>query len=103
MILDRLGPNLQQRKYYDVTVQHLERFAKEGLRTLCLGVCHIPIEEYNQWNAIMQTASTSMENRDKLVEDAADRIERNLTLIGATAIEDKLQNKVSVIYSNLIK
>ena len=36
--------SIQQRKYYDITVQHLERFAKEGLRTLCLGVCrNLPI------------------------------------------------------------
>ena len=45
----------------------------------------------------MQTASTAIENRDELVEDAAGRIERNLTLIGATAIEDKLQNKVILL------
>ena len=42
----------------------------------------------------MQTASTSMVDRDKLIEQAADQIERNLTLIGATAIEDRLQDKV---------
>ena len=47
----------------------------------------------------MQTASTSMVDRDKLIEQAADQIERNLTLIGATAIEDKLQNKVPIKFS----
>ena len=62
-----------------------------------MGVSKIPREEYEQWSAIMQTASTAIENRDELVEDAAGRIERNLTLIGATAIEDKLQNKVILL------
>ena len=54
----------------------------------------IPDQDYEQWNSIMQKAATSMANRDDLIEDAADKIERNLTLIGATAIEDKLQDKV---------
>jgi len=103
VILDRLGVSIQQRKYYDITVQHLERFAKEGLRTLCLGVCSIPDQDYEQWNSIMQKAATSMENRDDLIEVAADKIERNLTLIGATAIEDKLQDKVPETIAKLLE
>ena len=57
----------------------------------------IPDQDYEQWNSIMQKAATSMENRDDLIEVAADKIERNLTLIGATAIEDKLQDKVFIL------
>ena len=30
-------------------------------------------------------------DREKLVQEAAELIERDLTLVGATAIEDKLQ------------
>ena len=38
VILERLGSRSQQRQHYDTTLVHLERFATEGLRTLCLGV-----------------------------------------------------------------
>ena len=87
---------MSQRKYYDITLQHLEMFAKEGLRTLCLGVCVIPEPDYIKWNMKMNAASTSMNQRDKKVEEAASLIERNLTLIGATAIEDRLQDQVGI-------
>ena len=94
VILDRLGESSEQREYYDLTLQHLEKFAKEGLRTLCLGFCVIPEEDYLNWNIKMNTASTSMTQRDEMVEEAASLIETNLTLIGATAIEDRLQDQV---------
>lgn len=44
----------------------------------------------------MVAASTSMEDREAKVDEAAMQIERDLTLIGATAIEDRLQDQVSV-------
>lgn len=94
VILDRLGESSEQREYYDLTLQHLEKFAKEGLRTLCLGFCVIPEQDYLKWNIKMNTASTSMTQRDEMVEEAASLIETNLTLIGATAIEDRLQDQV---------
>ena len=34
VILERLGSKEEQRKHYDVTIQHLEAFAREGLRTI---------------------------------------------------------------------
>jgi P-type E1-E2 ATPase len=39
-------------------------------------------------------SSTSMENREEKVNDAYEEIEKNLKLLGATAIEDKLQDGV---------
>ena len=70
-------------------------FAKEGLRTLCLGVATISEAEYAAWSRKMQEAATAISNREQLVELAATQIETNLTLIGATAIEDRLQEKVN--------
>lgn len=46
------------------------------------------------WNALYQKASTSMQNRETKIEDAANLIEKDLTLLGATAVEDKLQDQV---------
>ena len=99
VILERLGSQEEQRRHYDSTLQHLELFAKEGLRTLCLGVATISQADYAAWSAKMHAASTAIANRDELVERAATLIETNLTLIGATAIEDRLQDKVSLFSS----
>jgi magnesium-transporting ATPase (P-type) len=95
--LERLGSRPDQRRHYDVTIQHLETFAKEGLRTLCLGVATISEADYAVWSKKMHEASTAISNREQLIEAAATHIETNLTLIGATAIEDRLQDQVSII------
>ena len=54
----------------------------------------LPAADYKVWSDKWQEASTSIENRDDNIEAVATLIETNITLIGATAIEDKLQDKV---------
>ena len=78
-----------------VTTNHLESFAREGLRTLCCAVAEIPHDIYEEWKHTYHRASTSMQNREEKLSDAANLIENNLVLLGATAIEDKLQDQVS--------
>lgn len=48
VILERLGLSAEQRQFHDQTLEHLELFAKEGLRTLCLGVADIAEDEYRR-------------------------------------------------------
>ena len=43
---------------------------------------------------LFHKASLEIDNRDKKVAEVAELIEKNLTLMGATAIEDKLQDEV---------
>mmetsp|Transcript_26465 Transcript_26465/g.82638 ORF Transcript_26465/g.82638 Transcript_26465/m.82638 type:complete len:1298 (+) Transcript_26465:325-4218(+) len=73
---------------------HLVFFAKQGLRTLVLGYRDFTAQELEAWLTEYQTASTSVENHDQKVMDCAISAEKNLTIIGATAIEDKLQDGV---------
>lgn len=47
-----------------------------GLRTLCLAVADIDEKFYAQWNEIYQKASTSVRQRQELVDEAAERIEK---------------------------
>ena len=42
VILGRLNTAVEQRRLYDKTVRHLEEFAKESLRVLCLATATIP-------------------------------------------------------------
>ncbi|KAG5679223.1 hypothetical protein PVAND_008805 [Polypedilum vanderplanki] len=92
VIFERLAPHGQQ--YKDITLKHLEEFATEGLRTLCFAYVDIPDDIYDQWKDTYHKASTALQNRERKVEDAASLIETNLILLGATAIEDKLQDEV---------
>ena len=70
---------------------HIDDFATEGLRTLVYGHRFIPEEEYRKWKDIYHAAATSLTDRQIKIEKAAESIEQQLELTGATAIEDKLQ------------
>ncbi|KAI0999106.1 putative phospholipid-transporting ATPase [Podosphaera aphanis] len=74
--------------------QHIDDFASEGLRTLLFGYKFLDDEEYNHWKKIYADATTSLEDRQELIEKAGDLIEQDFDLSGATAIEDKLQKGV---------
>jgi phospholipid-translocating ATPase len=76
------------------TAKHLEMFAIEGLRTLCIAQRELSEEEYNEWRKEHDLAATALENREEKLEEVADKIERDLTLLGGTAIEDRLQDGV---------
>ncbi len=74
--------------------EHINAFATEGLRTLLYGHRYVEEDEYKEWKKIYHDASTSLHNRQEMIERAGAMIERDLELTGATAIEDKLQNGV---------
>ncbi|CCD24270.1 aminophospholipid-translocating P4-type ATPase DNF1 NDAI_0C06110 [Naumovozyma dairenensis CBS 421] len=76
------------------TALHLEQYATEGLRTLCLAQRELTWSEYVEWNAKYDIAAAALTNREEQLENVSDEIERNLTLIGGTAIEDRLQDGV---------
>jgi phospholipid-translocating ATPase len=77
------------------TADQLEEFASEGLRTLCLAEKELAWDEYRNWAARFAEASAAIQDREDKMEELADEIERGLTLIGGTAIEDRLQDGVS--------
>uniref|UniRef100_A0AAY4DG97 Phospholipid-transporting ATPase n=1 Tax=Denticeps clupeoides TaxID=299321 RepID=A0AAY4DG97_9TELE len=100
VIYERLA---ESSRYKDITLKHLEQFATEGLRTLCFAVADISEATYQQWQEVFQRASTSLQNRALKLEESYELIEKNLQLLGATAIEDKLQDKVPETIETLIK
>lgn len=51
----------------------------------------VPPEEYAEWAPRYAAAKTAMQAREAALEAAAELIEKDLILLGATAIEDKLQ------------
>ncbi|KAI1265726.1 P-type ATPase [Xylariaceae sp. FL1019] len=71
--------------------KHLDEFATEGLRTLLYARKFISTGDYMTWKEQYDNATTSLINRQDMIEDAGDVIEQTLDLVGATAIEDKLQ------------
>ncbi|CDF35124.1 unnamed protein product [Chondrus crispus] len=78
----------------DVTEQHLHEFAVEGLRTLCLAYADLDDDWFQDWHRRYRHANSELIDREEKVAAVVDEIERDLTLLGATAIEDKLQDGV---------
>ena len=93
VITERLSQNEPQ-PFVQSTLRHLEDFAAEGLRTLCIASRIISKQEYESWSKKHYEASTALQDRSEKLDEVAELIEKDLFLLGATAIEDKLQDGV---------
>ncbi|KAJ3234099.1 hypothetical protein HDU81_001721 [Chytriomyces hyalinus] len=100
IIYERLAPGQDDMR--KITSEHLEEFAEDGLRTLCIAYAILPPELYLKWAEEYAQASTSLDDRDHKMDTIADAIEKNLILMGATAIEDKLQEGVPECIQTLL-
>ncbi|KAG0583093.1 hypothetical protein KC19_3G108700 [Ceratodon purpureus] len=93
IIYDRLGRN--GKGFWNATKGHLAKYGDAGLRTLALSYRRLENAEYEQWNQTFTKAKTTIgPDRDELLDQASELIERDLILVGATAVEDKLQQGV---------
>lgn len=74
------------------TALHLEDYAKEGLRTLCIAQKEIDPKYFNEWTRRYKDAHNVIDDtRDELIALLDEEIEQDLYLLGGTAIEDRLQ------------
>lgn len=71
--------------------KHVAEYATDGLRILLYGYRYISEEEYEAWNTTFKSATTSLVDRQERIEEAAESLEKDFELAGASAIEDKLQ------------
>lgn len=90
VIYQRLRPDHPE-ELKRTTQRDLEDFANAGLRTLCIAYRYLQEGEYLEWSKIHDEAANSLTDRDDNVDEACEKIEHTLTLMGATALEDKLQ------------
>lgn len=76
------------------TVHHLDLYARDGLRTLCMARRNLSDEDYEEWLEQHRRAETDLRDRERLVHLSAHKLESNMELLGATGIEDRLQDGV---------
>lgn len=73
----------------------LESFAQACLRTLCVAVRSVPEALWQQWSeTLAESAAMETHECDALLEKLYDQMEREMQLVGVTAIEDRLQDEV---------
>jgi len=83
--------------YLDATTRHLNEYGEAGLRTLAVAYRELDDQEYSDWNKEFQKAKTAVgPDREAMLDQVSDVMERELILIGATAVEDKLQKGVGL-------
>uniref|UniRef100_A0A3P9HYL8 Phospholipid-transporting ATPase n=1 Tax=Oryzias latipes TaxID=8090 RepID=A0A3P9HYL8_ORYLA len=100
VIFERLHEASQ---YKQLTIAHLEQFATEGLRTLCFAYVDLEEGTYQEWLKEYNSASTVIKDRAQKLEECYELLEKNLMLLGATAIEDRLQAGVPETIATLMK
>jgi len=83
------------------TMEQVDAFAEQGLRTLLYAWRQISQEEWDSWYPQYRNAGLSMENRDKKVKEVGGLLEKDLFLLGSVAIEDQLQPNVPETMSYL--
>lgn len=98
-IIPRLAPG--QDELIEATNNFLQEYSQDGLRTLILAQKEIPADVYAQWSQRYGEAQLSMVDRQAKMDDVAETIETDFTLIGSTAIEDKLQEEVEEVIQHV--
>uniref|UniRef100_A0AAQ5YM42 Phospholipid-transporting ATPase n=1 Tax=Amphiprion ocellaris TaxID=80972 RepID=A0AAQ5YM42_AMPOC len=92
VLLDRLHPCNQE--LMAITSDHLNEYAADGLRTLALAYRDLSEDEWESWSESHRFADKATDCREDRLAAAYEQIEQDMMLLGATAIEDKLQEGV---------
>ncbi|XP_036908523.1 phospholipid-transporting ATPase IG isoform X3 [Sturnira hondurensis] len=79
----------------EATKAHVERNAVDGYRTLCVAFKEIAPDDYERIDRQLIEAKMALQDREEKMEKTYDDIETNMHLIGATAVEDKLQDQAA--------
>uniref|UniRef100_A0A4W6C7V4 Phospholipid-transporting ATPase n=1 Tax=Lates calcarifer TaxID=8187 RepID=A0A4W6C7V4_LATCA len=101
IIYERLHPSCN--KLMKVTTDHLNEYAGDGLRTLVLAYKDLDEDYMDDWKKRHHEASTAMDGREERLDELYEEIEKDLQLLGATAVEDKLQDGVPQTIEQLAK
>nr|XP_009683885.1 PREDICTED: probable phospholipid-transporting ATPase VB isoform X1 [Struthio camelus australis] len=89
-----LNTQKRMRRIRDKTQKHLDYYARDGLRTLCIAKKILNEDDFQKWANFRREAEAAIDNRDELLMETAQHLETKLTLLGATGIEDRLQEGV---------
>uniref|UniRef100_A0A1A8V817 Phospholipid-transporting ATPase n=1 Tax=Nothobranchius furzeri TaxID=105023 RepID=A0A1A8V817_NOTFU len=101
IIYERLHPSCS--KLMEVTTGHLNEYAGDGLRTLVLAYKDLEESYMEGWRQRHHEASTALEGREERLDELYEEIEKDMILLGATAVEDKLQDGVPQTIEQLAK
>lgn len=88
------GSRMNEEETLSRCLDHIDEYAREGLRTLVFAHRYLSNEEYRSWKREYHDAQVSLTDRQKKLEEVGEKIEHSFDLIGASGVEDKLQKGV---------
>ncbi|KAJ0032337.1 hypothetical protein NQD34_002418 [Periophthalmus magnuspinnatus] len=92
VILERLQKDCPHQERTEIA---LEVFSESCLRTLCVAVRSVSEEVWEKWSkSLSQASEMILSEREVVLDQLYDEMERDLLLLGLTAIEDRLQEGV---------
>lgn len=94
VMVPRLTESCRAKPETKLMLEEMEQYALDGLRTLCIGVREIADDQVKNWLSRFKEVSTTLVEREQKLENLASELERDVELVGISAIEDKLQDNV---------
>uniref|UniRef100_A0A8C9FMT7 Phospholipid-transporting ATPase n=1 Tax=Pavo cristatus TaxID=9049 RepID=A0A8C9FMT7_PAVCR len=85
-------PRVQQEEIQQTKV-HVDRNAMDGYRTLCVAFKELTQKEYDRIDRQLNEAKMALQDREEKMAKVFEDTEADMHLIGATAVEDRLQEQ----------
>ena len=99
-----ISPEYKNIKEYKYIMNKINEYSKKGLRTLLVGYKELTNQEFMEFDKKYKYLSEDLDenNAQEKIDILYEEIETNIILLGATAIEDKLQYKVEETINKFI-
>jgi magnesium-transporting ATPase (P-type) len=93
-IIKRLSENSKNSEIFNKINHDVECFSNLGFRTLMVAYRELEEKDFYNWRENLHVEELNLQKKHKIIEKYYDAIEKNFELLGATIVEDKLQDKV---------
>ena len=88
--------------YVSNIIKKVDEYSSKGYRTLLVAYKILSKKEYSKWHKELKSYEMNLQEKDKLIQKVYDKIENDLILLGATIVEDKLQDGVPETIKQLL-
>ncbi|KAI9009039.1 hypothetical protein DFJ74DRAFT_711330 [Hyaloraphidium curvatum] len=102
VILSLAKPDHDQ-QVLEAAGQALNEFARDGLRTLVVGYRTLSEEDWIAFRDQLDAAEKRIKDRDARMARVMDTVERDITILGVTGIQDRLQDQVPETIAYLLQ
>ena len=104
VINNLISPEYKNTKEYKYIMNKINEYSKKGLRILLVGYKELTNQEFMEFDKKYKYLSEDLDenNTQEKIYILYEEIETNIILLGATAIEDKLQYKVEETINKFI-